>query len=107
MPVGSAPLDIDQVIGVVPVATTLWLYALPTEATGREVVVICGTIEQVRLNAFELYPAAFSAFTVMLDVPAVEGVPEITPVLPLKLKPFGKTPPVIDIVSAVPAASIF
>jgi hypothetical protein len=92
-PVGRLPLEIVHVIGVDPVATSLWLYALPTEAPGiGETVVICGTTEQVILNNFELIPTAFSALIPTLDVPDVVGIPEITPVLVLKLNPAGNLP---------------
>jgi len=48
-------------------------------------------------------PAAFVALTVKLNVPAVVGVPEITPAL-LKFKPLGRLPLSIDQVGAVPVA---
>ena len=41
-PAGRLPIVIDHVIGCVPVAARIWLYALPTAPLGRSVVVISG-----------------------------------------------------------------
>jgi hypothetical protein len=104
-PGGRAPLVIDQVIGVEPVAVSFWLYVLLTEPIGNETVVISGIVKTLIFNDFELFPAEFSALTVNVDVTAVVGVPEITPVLVLRLKPTGRVPLVIDnVICTVPLA---
>jgi phosphohistidine swiveling domain-containing protein len=57
-------------------------------------------------NSFVSLPAALDAFTVKVDVPAVVGVPEITPVVPARLKPAGNVvPPSRLHVGAVPVAT--
>jgi len=53
------------------------------------------------LKFFVWLPAVFAALPVKLYVPAVVGVPEINPVLAVKLKPFGKLPFEIDQVIGV------
>jgi hypothetical protein len=53
---------------------------------GRDVVVIDGTAITTMLRALVLFPPAFDAMTVKLNVPAAVGVPEICPSL-LKVKP--------------------
>jgi hypothetical protein len=55
----------------------------------REAVVIVGTAVITMLRAFVPFPAVFVALTVKLNVPAVVGVPDITPVVSFKLKPAG------------------
>ena len=52
------------------------------------------------------YPAEFDTFTVKLNVPAADGVPEIAPVEEFKLKPPGKLPLVIcQVKGVVPVAA--
>jgi hypothetical protein len=51
------------------------------------------------LRTFVLFPAAFVALTVNLDVPIAVGVPDITPVVAFKLKPAGSVP--LDIAHAI------
>ena len=48
----------------------------------------------VILNDSLSEPPLFLAVTVKLDVPCAVGVPEITPVLSSKVRPFGKALPV-------------
>ena len=58
------------------------------------------------LNALVVEPPALSALTVKLNVPATVGVPDITPVVPFKLKPVGRPPPFIDQdIGVVPVAA--
>ena len=55
------------------------------------------------LNVFVAFPNGFAALIVKLNVPFTVGVPEITPVLPFKLKPFGSIPLAIDqVIGVVP-----
>ena len=63
----------------------------------------CAVAVTTILKAPVPVPAAFVALTVKLNVPAVVGVPEITPAL-LKFKPLGRLPLSIDQVGAVPVA---
>ena len=58
------------------------------------------------VNCFELFPAAFVALTVKLDVPAVVGVPEINPVFWFRVKPDGKLPlDIAQVIGGVPVAT--
>jgi len=43
-PVGNVPLSRLQVMGVVPVAANVWLYAVPVVPLGNDVVVIVGAV---------------------------------------------------------------
>jgi phosphohistidine swiveling domain-containing protein len=107
-PVGNVPLPIVHVIGVSPVAASVWLYAVPTVPFGNVAVVIVGAIPSptaviVMDNGLVLFPAALVALTVKLDVPAVVGVPEITPV-PARLKPAGNEPSILHVMGVSPVA---
>jgi len=52
------------------------------------------------------FPAELAALTEKLDVPAVVGVPVISPVDVFKLKPAGRLPLVItQVIGAVPVAA--
>jgi hypothetical protein len=53
-PGGKTPLVTDQVIVVDPVAMSLWLYALLTEAPGKETLVITGSVKALMLKTLEL-----------------------------------------------------
>ena len=107
-PVGRLPTEIDHVIGVVPVAARVWLYDCPTVPAGKVDVVIVGATAAlliIMLSALVAFPAVFAALAVKLNVPAADGVPEITP-LPLKLKPVGRLPAEIDhVIGVVPVAA--
>jgi hypothetical protein len=69
-PAGSEPELMFHVIGVVPVAASVWLKLLPTVAAVKgDVVVIVGAAvaaATVMLNVLVVSPALFAAFTVML-----------------------------------------
>jgi hypothetical protein len=54
--------------------------------------VIIGSVVTTILKAFVVFPAAFAALIVKLDVPPVVGVPEINPVFAFKLNPAGRIP---------------
>ena len=105
-PVGKVPL-LDHV-GAVPVAVSVWLYAVPTVPFGKSVVVIIGATALVDMaidNAFVSFPALFVALTVKLDVPAAVGVPDIMP-LEESVSPFGKLPlDTVHVIGVVPVAA--
>jgi hypothetical protein len=91
-PFGNVPLSSVHVTGVEPVAVRVWLYAVPIVPFGSEDVVITGgTPTMVIDNAFVSLPPPFVAFTVKLNVPVAEGVPEITPAVE-RVKPVGNEP---------------
>ena len=48
------------------------------------------------LNCFVPEPDELAALTVNVDVPAVVGVPEIVPVLALRVNPAGRLPELTD-----------
>ena len=57
------------------------------------------------LSALVALPPAFIAKIVKLDVAAVVGVPDITPVFPFRLIPVGRLPADNDqVIGAVPVA---
>ena len=60
------------------------------------IVGITGAGLMTMLSVLVVFPATFSALTVKLNVPIAVGVPDITPVVPFKLKPVGRPPPFID-----------
>jgi hypothetical protein len=104
-PSGNAPEARDHVYGVVPpVAVNVCEYAPPTLPEGRDVVVIeSGGGSTVRANDFVAVRDALSrTWTVKFAVPAVVGVPLITPALdtvsqvgaPVTDHVYGGVPPV-------------
>ena len=106
-PAGRLPLANDHVMGVVPVAASVALYAVPVTPPGNVVVVMVGfTVAALitMLSVLVSLPTLLLAFTVKLEVPAVVGVPEITPA-PERLKPVGSVPFSNDhVIGAVPVA---
>ena len=71
----------------------------------RVAVVIAGTVAITILRALVAFPATFVALTVKLNVAAVVGVPDITPVFPFRLKPVGRLPADTDqVIGTVPVA---
>ena len=73
---------------------------------GREVVVIVGISVMTILRFLVELPAEFVALTEKLDVPAVVGVPLITPLAVFKLKPTGRLPLAKDqVIGVVPVAA--
>ena len=79
------------------------LLTLPPAAAPRSIVVAApnvtpmlrllveggGMLEIVNVTAFDPVPVALVADTMMLNVPPVPGVPEISPVMVLTLSPAG------------------
>ena len=82
---------------------------LPTVQFGKVSVVIVGATAAgliTMLSAFVSFPALFVALIVMFDVTAVNGVPDIVPVLTFKPKPAGRLPLVIlHVIGVVPVAA--
>ena len=94
-PAGSAPALTLQLYGVVPpLACSVVEYAVPAVPPGSDVVVTvggCAAAATAILNAF--VPVLFAASvtcTVNDTVPAVVGVPEITPSMLPNSSPAGK-----------------
>ena len=96
-PAGKAPALTLQLYGVVPpLACTVVEYAVPLVPPGSDVVVTkggCAVVATKMLNVLVavLFAASFTC-TVNETVPAVVGVPEITPVGAAKLSPAGRAP---------------
>jgi hypothetical protein len=96
-PAGKEPELIDQLYGVVPpLACNVVEYVVPTVPAGSEVVVTvggCAAAATAILSAFvAVLLAASVIFTVNEMVPAVVGVPEITPAEAARLNPAGNVP---------------
>ena len=95
-PVGSAPAETDQVIGVAPpVDCSVALYAELTIPFGSVVVVTftgAGLILMLRLAVAVRLNASFTC-TVKFEVPYAVGVPEI--VFPERVRPVGRVPAVM------------
>ncbi len=97
-PSGNAPEVRDHVYGVVPpVAVNICEYAAPRLPEGRDVVVIeSGGGSTVRANDFVVVRDALSrTWTVKFAVPAVVGIPLITPAAD-NVRPAGGVPIVTD-----------
>jgi len=96
-PAGNVPALTLQLYGVVPpLACSVVEYAVPAVPPGSDVVVTvggCAAAATAMLNAF--VPVLFAesvTCTVNDAVPAVAGVPEITPVDAARLSPTGNVP---------------
>ena len=96
-PAGNVPALTLQLYGVVPpLACSVVEYAVPAVPPGKDVVVTvggCAAAATAILKAFVpvLFAASFTC-TVNDTVPAVVGVPEITPVDATRLNPAGNVP---------------
>jgi hypothetical protein len=103
-PAGKVPLSRLHVMGVVPVAVSVWLYPFPTAPSGNVSVVIVGATLIVIDNCFVALPATLVAFTVKEDVPSVVGVPEIVPFGAMS-KPAGNAPlAMLHVMGVIPVA---
>ena len=72
-------------------------YGVSLVPPGRAVVTICSPGEIVTANGrVAVAPAESMANIVKLEGPVPKGVPEITPVLPLRLRPAGRAPDATD-----------
>ena len=107
-PAGSDPALTLQLYGAVPpLACSVVEYAVPVVPPGSDTVVTVGgwaAAATAILNAFVPVPFAASfTCTVNDTVPAVVGVPEITPVDAARLKPAGSDPALtLQLYGAVP-----
>src|SRR4029077_11302824 len=96
-PAGNVPALTLQLYGVVPpLACSIVEYAVPAVPPGNDVLVTvggCAAAATAILKAFVpvLFAASFTC-TVNDAVPAVVGVPEITPVDATRLNPAGNVP---------------
>ena len=91
-PVGKdEPVSRVHVMGVSPVAASVWLYAVPAVPLVNVSVVIVGDVMIVIEKIFLLFPMSLVALTWNVDVPDVVGVPEITPSVE-SVKPVGNVP---------------
>ena len=96
-PLGSFPLRL-QVSGEELVALRACEYAILRVPSGSEPLrmvgadKVTGAAATVRLNCFELLPAALVARTVKVNVPAEAGVPPIMPVEEPMERPEGSEP---------------
>ena len=94
-PAGRLPLWRDQLYGVTPpVAARVWEYATPIWPAGRLEVVTDRSTGITIDRAFVAVSAGVwesVTLTVKFEVPAVVGVPEITPP-ELKERPAGRVP---------------
>ena len=100
-PVGSVPAT-DQVgVPVPPLLATVWEYPEPTTPLGNEfVVIVNGGAIVIENPLVVVAPTPSVTLMVKLGVPAVDGVPESTPLV-ARLNPAGSGPAETDQV-AVP-----
>jgi hypothetical protein len=108
-PTGSAPELMLHVMGIVPVALSVWLKLLPTVAEVRGVaVLIDGAVAAtptVMLHILETLPAAFATCAVKLYIPVCVGVPETVPVVD-NVRPGGRVPKLmLHVKGVVPVAA--
>ncbi len=98
-PAGSEPVLLDHVYGgVPPVAVKVCEYGMPIVSAGREAVVTvrAGLIDMV--NAWLAVARVLSrTVTVNPVMPRVVGVPEITPVEVLSIRPAGSEPVIFHV----------
>jgi hypothetical protein len=105
-PCGKIPEESDQVYGAVPFAgASVCEYAVPSVASGRDVVVIKSPAAMLSTNGLETVCGGVplsATCTVTFDVPALVGVPLITPALD-RVTPAGSVPDVtVQLYGVVP-----
>ena len=108
-PDGSVPVVTVQVIGVVPEAVKVLLYAVPTVPAGDAALVIVGATVAAAMTMVLLWVAfgnvPLAACTVKLNVPAAVGVPFRMPDVALSVRPVGSVPvATLQVIGAVPVA---
>src|SRR3989304_2056121 len=93
-PKGRLPVTIAHVIGAFPpVDVSVWLYARLTVPSDSAVVVTDNAAYTVTDRALSEYaPLASVTRAVRFDVPAIVGVPLITPVAVFRFNPAGRLP---------------
>jgi hypothetical protein len=99
MPAGKFPPDTDHVNGPVPpLRATTVEYVIPTVPPVSVVVLMVSrgatTIDRPGDNA--VAPTLSATRTIKLKVPSVDGVPLMTPVPEVRLKPVGIAPDITD-----------
>ena len=103
---GSEPESMLHVIGASPVAATVVEYAIPTvpPGSGDVVVIVGGTADGLMViwKFLLLLPVAFVAVTLMVNVPAVFGVPDSHP--PERIDRPPGIPAAVNVIGAVPVA---
>src|SRR2546421_455281 len=112
-PVGKLPaLMVNVKAPRPPVATTIWLYAVPSTPAGKDMVVMAGAGGKliVILRAWVAVSGVMVLASVTLTVKFVAplgpvGVPEIVPAL-LRVRPAGNAPALMENVT-VPAPPVF
>ena len=72
------------------------MYMVFAAPPGKLDVIIVGGDVTTMLKLFEPFPTLFVALTTKLNVPAVVGVPEISPEASFKIMPGGSEPLNID-----------
>ena len=91
---------------VAPLTVSGWLYVAPNTASGKLAGVITSTPQVLTVKLREpVQPAASVAVMVKVALPAVVGVPLITPVVPLSIKPAGSEP-FVTLNANVPVAPV-
>jgi hypothetical protein len=103
---GNAPSTL-HVIGVSPVAASVWLYPVPPNPFGNDAVVMVGAPEGAIVIESDCVPSPFAlvAFTVKLNVFTAAGVPDITPAEESD-KPLGNEPvSMLHVMGVSPAAA--
>ena len=106
-PVGRLPAVTVNVIGVLPDAVQVWLYAMPTvPLDGGATLVKSGAwVMTIEKFCVALGSVPFIAVIVPLKVPVAPGVPEITPP-EVSVRPVGRAPEVtVKVIGAVPDAA--
>jgi hypothetical protein len=95
-PAGSVSISMLQVIGAVPVASRVAVYGVLSTPPSNDVVVMTGepaaAAAMVMESCLVALSALLAALTVNVELPAVVGMPEITPVAAARVKPAGSEP---------------
>ena len=103
-PPGKAPTVMLHVIGAVPVAVSVSVYAVPTVPWSSVCAGIVGATTGAAIvmdSCLVTLPKLFWARTVKLNVPAAVGVPVIAPVVAFSVKPPGSAPAAMLNVSGI------
>ena len=107
-PGGSAPDVMLHVIGAVPLAVGVRLYGVPTVPPGsvwKSSLAPVGAAVIMMVSSTPIWPQAFSTRSIKRNVPAVVGVPDISPVAVFRVRPDGNEPDVmLHVIGAVPVA---
>jgi len=110
-----APLSLDTsyraiaapplLVGAAQLRTTFRPLCTALKSLGADAMPLCVVADTFNVKARELFPAAFTAIAVKLNVPVCDGVPEINPP-DESVNPFGSEPFVtLHVNGAVPVAT--